>query len=437
MPCRYKKIYLGCICFIFAVFSALLFAASPVSASNIIDELRQKIADNNNQITEIRKQIDELQKQLDKTGSDVKNLKNQISRFVTTIKKLRADIKLTEAKIAMANNILEELDIEIKNKEKEISENKNALAETIRNINEAESQSLIEILLADVGFSGFFNDLERMDNLRSSMNASLNQLMILQSDLKNQETKKEKEMEDLQNLHSSLADQKTITEMQNNQKNILLKETQNKESLYKKQLAEQMAKQQALENEISAFEEQIRIEIDPNSLPKTGSGVLSWPVDNPTVTQYFGDTRFATQNPQVYGGKGHDGIDLRAPVGTPIKAARLGIVTAVRNTVSYCRGYQIGYGNWVLIKHDNNLSTFYAHLTQIKVSPGDSVETGQLIGYSGNTGYTTGPHLHFGVFATQAIAGLEYTSTSPTCGGITMHQPIVPPNGKLNPLSYL
>ncbi len=191
MPCRYKKIYLGCICFIFAVFSALLFAASPVSASNIIDELRQKIADNNNQITEIRKQIDELQKQLDKTGSDVKNLKNQISRFITTIKKLRADIKLTEAKIAMANNILEELDIEIKNKEKEISENKNALAETIRNINEAESQSLIEILLADVGFSGFFNDLERMDNLRSSMNASLNQLMILQSDLKNQETKKE------------------------------------------------------------------------------------------------------------------------------------------------------------------------------------------------------------------------------------------------------
>ncbi len=409
----------------------------PVSASRV-DELQAKIDDNKTQIAAIQKEIDELQKQLDKTGSDAKNLKNQISQLETTIKKLQANIKLTKGKITQANLIIEDLNFGIQSKQDEIDSSKKALAEFIRSMNEAESESLIEILLANNIFSDFFGDLERIKDLQNNINVNLEQLKELKNDLQNQETEKEAEKKKLEDLNSSLADQKTLVESQNSQKNSLLKETQNKESLYKKQLAEQLAKQQALENEINAYEEQIRIEIDPNSLPKAGTGVLIWPIDSPIViTQYFGNTPFATQNPQVYGGKGHDGIDLRASIGTPIKSAKAGTVTAIGNTVSLCRGYQIGYGKWVLIKHDNNLSTFYAHLSLIKVSPGDSVETGQLIGYSGNTGYTTGPHLHFGVFATQAIAGLKYISTSSTCGGITMHQPIVPPNGKLNPLSYL
>lgn len=421
------------------IIAILFFLTTQSAFSSRIDDLRQKINENNTQIAEVQKEIDELQKQLDKTGKDAKTLKNQISQLETTVKNLKANISLTERKITAANLNIEELNLEIKSKEEEIADSKKVLAETIRNMNEAESKSLVEILLANVNLSDFYGDIERMKDFQENINVNLGQLKELKNDLQNQETKKESEKNELENLRSKLADQKKITEAQNSQKNALLKETQNKESLYKKQLAEQLAKQQALENEISAYEEQIRIEIDPNSLPRTGTGVLSWPIDLPiTITQYFGDTPFATQNPQVYGGKGHDGIDLRASVGTPIKSAKAGIITAIGNTVSYCRGYEIGYGNWILIKHDNNLSTFYAHLSlPIKVSPGERVETGQIIGYSGNTGYATGPHLHFGVFATQAISGLQYTSTSPTCGGIIMRQPIVPPNGKLNPLSYL
>ncbi len=425
--------FFACLLILAAIF---ILPQNRLSASQI-DELRQKIDENNAQIAALQKEIEGLQKQLDQTDKDAKTLKNQISQLETTIKKLKTNISVTQKKINSANLIIEELNIGIKEKEKEIADSKNVLAEIIRNMEEAESQSLIEVLLANASLSEFFDDLEHMKDFQSTIGANLQQLKTLKEDFQNQQAQKESEKNNLEDLQSQLADQKKITESQNSQKNALLKETQNKESLYKKQLAEQLAKQQALENEISAYEEQIRVEIDPSSLPKTGSGVLSWPADNPVITQYFGNTPFATQNPQVYGGKGHDGIDLRASVGTPIKAARAGVVTAIGNTVSYCRGYQIGYGKWILIKHDNNLSTFYSHLSLIKVSSGQSVETGQFIGYSGNTGYTTGPHLHFGVFATQAISGLEYTSTSQTCGGVIMHQPIVPPNGKLNPLSYL
>jgi len=397
-----------------------------------IDELRAKINDNNNQIAAIQKEIEKLQKQLDKTGQDKKSLNNQIAQLSATVKKLRADIKLTEKKISQANLVIEEFNLEIKSKEEKIADSKRVLAELFRSMNEAESQSLVEVLLANNSLSDFFGDIERTKNLQNSINVNLGQLKELKDDLQTQEAKKEAEKKKLQNLHSSLGDQKSLVETQKGAKNTLLRETKSKESTYKKLLADRMAKQQALENEISVIEQQIRVEIDPNSLPQPGSGVLLWPVDIPIITQYFGNTPFATQNPQIYGGKGHNGIDLRASVGTPIKSAQTGVVTDTGNTDAYCNG--VSYGKWVLIKHDNNLSTLYAHLSLIKVSPGETVQIGQIIGYSGDTGYTTGPHLHFTVFATPAVS--IGALKSKICG-TTMKLPISPYNGYLNPLSYL
>lgn len=89
-----------------------------------------------------------------------------------------------------------------------------------------------------------------------------------------------------------------------------------------------------------------------------------------------------------YGYSGHRGVDLSAKVGTPIYAADGGVVQAV-----YKKSY--GYGYHIIISHGNGYSTLYAHLSKIKVSVGDKVAKGQVIALSGNTGRTTGPHLHF------------------------------------------
>ena len=87
------------------------------------------------------------------------------------------------------------------------------------------------------------------------------------------------------------------------------------------------------------------------------------------------------------------------------------------------------------MEHDNNLSTLYAHLSLIRVDAGDAVQAGDLLGYSGNTGYSTGPHLHFAVFASKAVrVTSEYKSK--ICGTL-LTLPLSPKNGYLNPLSYL
>ena len=135
-------------------------------------------------------------------------------------------------------------------------------------------------------------------------------------------------------------------------------------------------------------------------------------------------------------GKGHNGIDFGASIGTPIKAAGDGVILGTGNTDTTRGCYS--FGKWVLIKHNNGLDTIYGHLSKISVLQGQNVSAGDVIGYSGETGYATGPHLHFGVYvsaATQIMKLGDATKTSTPCAGVSM--PVAPLSGYLNPLNYM
>ena len=175
--------------------------------------------------------------------------------------------------------------------------------------------------------------------------------------------------------------------------------------------------------------------LNPSEIPTVGKGILRWPVDNVRVTQYFGNTAFAASG--AYNGKGHNGIDLGISIGTPLKAALSGIVLGTGNTDATRGCYS--FGKWVMIRHNNGLSTMYAHLSDIKVTEGQSVATGQLIGYSGDTGYATGPHLHFGVYVTSVTEIIRLgsaTNRTSACSNVVMPVPRSQ-SGYLNPLNYL
>ena len=116
----------------------------------------------------------------------------------------------------------------------------------------------------------------------------------------------------------------------------------------------------------------------PGTDQTPSSAGLIWPVQGP-VTSPFG-WRW---------GRMHEGIDIGVPYGTPIHAAASG-------TIIYC-GWESGYGNLTVIDHGNNLATAYGHQSSIAVSCGQQVTQGQVIGYVGSTGHSTGPHLHFEV----------------------------------------
>ncbi|OJU83944.1 MAG: hypothetical protein BGO11_14750, partial [Solirubrobacterales bacterium 70-9] len=123
----------------------------------------------------------------------------------------------------------------------------------------------------------------------------------------------------------------------------------------------------------------------PPGAIKAGSGSMIWPVDGP-IASGFG--------PRTIEGhyEYHPGIDIAVPEGTPIRAALAGTVAWTQSEAE-----SGGYGNFTCIDHGGGLSTCYAHQSAFAVNPGQSVQQGEVIGYSGCTGYCLGPHVHFEV----------------------------------------
>ncbi len=422
----------------FVLFLALCLSVFPLdkmSLADTIDELKNQIDSKNTEIKNLEKEIAEYQNQIDEVGKEANTLNNSIKSIDITRKKLAADIKLTTSKISATDLNIEKLSLSINDKKVGIGKNSQAITETLREMDLIESNTLVELVLSGEDVSSFWDRVEKLEQFQVSIAERVGELKTDKASLEETKSEVEKEKKKLVSLKSKLNDQKKIADNNRAEKDRLLKLTKNKESEYKKLLSDRIAKKEALEREVAEFESRLQVEIDPGSLPKTGSGVLSWPLDSVKVTQYFGNTPFASKNPQVYNGGGHNGIDLRASVGTPVKSAAEGAVVDSGDTDASCDG--VSYGKWVLVKHKNGLSTLYAHLSLIRVYKGEAVSTGDIVGYSGNTGYSTGPHLHFAVFASAAVRVSGPTEYKSKICKTYMKLPISPKNGYLNPLSYL
>ena len=138
------------------------------------------------------------------------------------------------------------------------------------------------------------------------------------------------------------------------------------------------------------------------------------PVRKPVVTVPSGmplsDTRLSSSygmrtHPVLGGQRRHTGIDLAAPTGTPIRATADGRVSMAK--------FYSSYGNYVQIEHGADVQTRYAHMSAIAVADGQQVRKGQIIGYVGSTGRSTGPHLHYEVrIAGQPVDPMPYMADS-------------------------
>jgi len=124
--------------------------------------------------------------------------------------------------------------------------------------------------------------------------------------------------------------------------------------------------------------------------PGAGHARLAWPIAHAVITQGFGPSPYAIEPPYGQYAHFHTGIDLAAPVNSPIFAAADGVVALVGRD-------PWGYGNYIVISHGGGLATLYGHLNAVGAAMGQSVLQGQQIGLEGSTGLSTGPHLHFEV----------------------------------------
>ncbi len=447
--------------FSFLLISAVAFSTAPQSSraddtTTIDPNVQAQINAHNQQISSIQKEIDAYQKQLTQISSQKQSLQTNIKSIELVKQKTQTQLAQTQAKLQVANLQLSQLMQQIYTKQQAIQLEKDAVAQSIRQIRQGDEMPAIAAIFASDTFSSALTEVGTQTQLTEALKQHTDQLSEDKEVLSTQQDQVATTKDQLASSSKDLQTQKgqlTATELAKQQ---LLSQTKSQESTYQSLIAQKKAQQKQFESELSSLENSLK-NVSASQIPHTGQGILQWPVSdsvmqsckgksgalgNPyCITQYFGNTAFATANAAIYSGMGHDGLDIGLPVGTPIEAALSGTVAGTGNTdlAHNAAGAQCySFGKWVMIQHGNGLNTMYAHLSSINVSKGQSVSTGDVIGYSGMTGYATGPHLHFGVYATAGVQFLtlnQFRGATTPCANAQM--PVAPKDAYLNPLSYL
>jgi len=391
-----------------------------------IDAERQQVLDN---LNALNKQTATVQKDITKNNYQISQLNLSIQSSQISIEKNTLEIESLKNDIA---------DIQAKS-----DAEKAAIINLLRELNEKEDQGLLTIFLKNQSLADSISETQNLTDLNSGLTTDVASL----ADLSNQQTQKLSQIsateKDQESQKVDLNNKKIIVQGQKLEQQALLAANKTQEKVYQQKITELEKMQAAVGAEIDKIESDLRKQIDPTILPTARPGVLGMPLKcdlKQNLTQGYGSTSFA-QTSGMYVNNFHNGIDIATPKGTDVYAAESGRVLAIGNTDKYCPPVRYGnkiyggsYGKYIVIKHDDNLSTLYTHLSLQVVKVGDIVNRGDLIGYTGMTGATTGPHLHFTVYAN--IYGADNKLLSPeikmsnTCGP-------QPYGATLNPLDYL
>ena len=355
---------------IFFIPNASIFASS---LEDQLEQIKKEKEQTKKQIEEAKKKEKDYLNQVNQVETQLLSSLDQLNTLNTSLADVKNDIDKTNIDLAVKENDLAEIN-------KDLEEKESILNNRISAIYKNRSSSFFELLFKSKSFIELLSKLKLMNLLadqdakiiedikdRKSAVLSVKQnIMELRNEQDNQKVSLEKLVTQAEQKKAEVAD------ILDQKKDLLSGAKADKNTL----LAIE-AQQTAKENEIQRILESLKYGSAPN-------GKLVWPVAG-RLTSGFGNR----MHPILGYVRFHSGIDLAASNGTPIYAADGGQVLQT--------GYSGGYGNSILIYHGGGFATFYAHLSGYAVSNGQMVTRGQLIGYVGSTGWSTGPHLHFEV----------------------------------------
>ncbi|MFB5085839.1 peptidoglycan DD-metalloendopeptidase family protein [Psychrobacillus sp. PGGUH221] len=398
-----------------ATSGALLFTGPSALANSLNDlkgqqkELEQKKESINSNIKETEGIINQNESKIDQIMAQIQALDTEILDTEKNISNVLNEIKLTTDEI-------EKLKASIVELERKIEERDKLLKERIRAVQvSGGSVSYLDVLLGANSFVDFIDrfsavntlmeadrtilkeqadDKKQLEEERASLEKKLeeqeeskNKLVNLKASLDKQKASKGTLVDQLEAEQSKLLEQKQVMETEYEEISELSADVQNKIVAEQKRIAE-IARKAAEEKKRKAAEERKRQQSASGSsvaIPEVSSGEWTKPTSGRFTSGY------GYRMHPIYGkGKMHYGVDLANSTGTPV-------VSAADGVVSYASPLST-YGNLIMVTHsiDGQIYTsLYAHLSSIKVSVGQEVSKGQLIGGMGATGNVTGTHLHF------------------------------------------
>ncbi|MBQ3331461.1 MAG: peptidoglycan DD-metalloendopeptidase family protein [Ruminococcus sp.] len=394
--------------------AVLIMAGAVVStAAATISELEARQA-------ELEAQQAEYQQRLNDSNAAVSEQQQEVDALVGQVQSVTEEIQVCYQKIEIYDDRIAEKQTAIDAANDEIEANMDVLRQRIKTIYISGDVSALEIVLGAKDFSDFLDKLqlvqyvsnhdeELINGIKEQLDAISEEKAALEADKADLEaeqttlTEKQNELntlleenkETLASLQSEAADAEMQLNLSEEELSGLSAEIQEYYRAQREALAAQQAEQSSDDDDDDDDDDNGgSSSINYSASPSVETdGSWTWPVPgNYCITSQYGEGRSYET---------HNALDIGTYIGEPIYAANSGTVVSSNNSCPHtnsggnwcnCGG---GYGNFVWILHDNGYETIYGHMIQTTVSSGQHVSNGQLIGYAGSSGWSTGCHLHF------------------------------------------
>lgn len=392
------------LCFGVLLFALVTSSSSFAEGKSDIEKSEQTISSNQQKIKELQDAQSELKAEMNRlnalkqdTAAYIKELDKKQSQLSQRIEALNGEIAATEERI-------KEAEAELLQTEELLRQQKASMALRIRFIYESDQGGMLETLMCSENLAELLNNVEYIRRISEADRTKLDEFTGLFDRVTTQKTELETEKtlldeqkaavsEDLAACVQMASDKsKEIKnfESQINAADQKVSELSRDVSGLKAAIKAEEDKIAAIEAELKRKEEEAKRKAKENNkeykIRSIGELSFLWPVPaSSRITSRFGDREAPVEGAST----SHKGIDIGAEEGSSIKAAESGTVVIA--------SYSQSAGNYVMISHGGGVYTVYMHLSEIYVSEDEEVSKGDTIGTVGSTGYSTGPHLHFGI----------------------------------------
>ena len=370
---------------IIAILLALLLLFS--AFTSCIAYTESDIAEAENKKNEATKKYKAVKAETDTVLNEISDLEDSISEYESELATLNSKIKDLESEIEDKGEEIEEL-------QQEFEEMQQLLTDRLVAIYEEGQVSFLDVLLSAESVWDYISMPTRIQELTEADNAQMDEVEAQRQEV-------EKAQKELEEQNTELTNTKKSVEAKQSQLKVVKAEQEAKAATLTEEQKELQAQIDEYNEQIEKMEAEIAAAAQNagNQYQGSYSGTLGWPLSSSSpnynyITSYYGNREI----PVAGATSDHRAIDIGVYSGTPVYSSGDGYV--VISSYNGARGY------YVMIKHADNLYTLYQHLSSYVVSQGQTVKRGQLIAYSGNSGISSGPHLHLEV-RTSAYYGSE------------------------------
>ena len=349
------------------------------------------LAVSQSEIDALEEQRDELKAQREEMQAGIDELKNQQAGVLEQKRALdeqnevyRQELELIEEQVSLYTRLVDEKAAELEKATADEAEQLAIYKQHVRAMEENGEYTYLSIIFGSKSLSQLMSNLDMIGEIMDADKRIYEQYTAAREDAEEIKAEYETTLSALADKQAEYEAEKADLEAKIAEANDMIAQLEEEINSNYDLYLEVLAQEEALESDIQSMIAEMERQEAANSITSTGTYI--WPLPGYSPGSAYG----WRMHPIYHEMRFHAGEDIGAPSGTPILAADSGMATVIADNGN-------GYGNYIMINHGGGRVTLYAHMSAFAISNSATVSQGQVIGYVGSTGNSTGPHLHFEV----------------------------------------